>query len=60
MKFKSKTRLQQHLTEMVKSGYLIPEWKVEFIGKYKDPVTKATRIYIANFDIFKKILGEEK
>ena len=57
MKFKSKTRLKQHLAEMVKSGYLIPEWKVEFVGKNKDPISNPTRIYIANFEKFK---GEEK
>jgi len=59
MIFKSKTRLQQHLSEMVKSGYLIPEWKVEYIDKYGDPVTKATKVYTANFDNFNAKIAEE-
>ncbi len=58
MEFKSKTRLAQHLSEMVKSGYLIPEWKVEYIGKNGKPTTKATKMYTANFDKFKEIKNE--
>ena len=56
MKFKSKTRLKQHIAEMVKSCYLIPEWKVEYIPKYGTPIpaTKATRIYKVDFDAVEK------
>lgn len=53
MEFKSKTSLSQHMSEMVKCGYLIPEWKVEYVSKNGEPVTKATKIYLVNFEAIK-------
>ena len=53
MRFKSKTRLSQHLSEMVKNGYLIPEWKVEYVSKNGKPITKATKLYKPNFENIK-------
>ena len=63
MNFASKTRLAQHISEMVKSGYLIPEWKVEYVEKNGKPMTKGTKMFKVNFSKFNTTVetnGENK
>lgn len=47
MEFKSKTSLQEHINELVRDGYLTPEWIITDTEKKK---TKAKKHYTINFD----------
>ena len=58
MKFKSKTALAEHIKELVKSGYLLPEWKIEYIGTDADPMTHATKLFKVNFNKIKSPISK--
>jgi len=47
MKFKSRTALAEHLIQLQKDGYLIPDWQITETG---DGKTHAVKVFRVNFE----------